>query len=239
MNKVKRTSRVLGIAFLLQFITSIGSGLFISQALFVPGSIIETMNRVASNPALLKAYIVVDTATAIGIIFLGAVLYLTLHNQGETMALVALGLYLVEAALCIAAKGEALSLLRISQEYAAGGQAAYLQSMAAVAYEAMNFMGMTLHMLAFCPGAILFYYLLYQSRLVPRALSLWGLVTVLPLLLMVLLNLFGTPVSQFLAMPYIPFEFVIGVWILVRGIELAPVPEPGTASRVSQPALVG
>jgi predicted RND superfamily exporter protein len=42
---------------------------------------------------------------------------------------------------------------------------------------------MTLHMLAFCLGAILFYTLLDKARIVPRWLSLWGLITVFPLLI--------------------------------------------------------
>jgi hypothetical protein len=39
MNPNKKTSRVLGIAFLLQFITSISSGLFIRPLWLVPGNI--------------------------------------------------------------------------------------------------------------------------------------------------------------------------------------------------------
>jgi hypothetical protein len=134
------------------------------------------------------------------------------------MALVGLGFYILEAALLAASRSEAFSLLRISQEYVTAGRPAYLQTMANLALESMDFVGLTLHMLAFCLGAILFYYLLYKSGVVPRALSLWGLITVLPLLIATLLAIFDYQVPEFVVLPYIPFEFVIGVWIMAKGI---------------------
>ncbi len=221
MNSVNRTSRVLGIAFLLQFVTSFSNGVFLKSALIVPGSISESMIKIANNPSLMRAYILVDMLTALGIIFLGAVLFLTLRKWNETMALVALGFYILEAALLAVSRLQAFSLLGMSQAYVTAGQPAYLQTMANVALESMNFVGATLHMLAFCPGGILFYYLLYKSGIVPRALSLWGLVTVLPCLIGTLLVVFGYEAPVFLYVLYMPFELVIGVWILVKGINEA------------------
>jgi hypothetical protein len=51
----------------------------------------------------------------------------------------------------------------------------------------------------------------YKSGVVPRALSLWGLVTIVPVLIATLLAIFDYQVPQFLVLPYFPFEFVIGV----------------------------
>ena len=218
MNAGSNSSRILGVAFLLQFITSFGSGFFLQPALIAPGNISESMIKIANNPWLAKTYILVEMLTALGIIFLGAILFLTLRKQNENMALTALGFYILEAVLGVVGKSQAFSLLHISQEYVAAGQPAYLLTMGQVAYESMDFVGLTLLMLAFCPGAILFYYLLYKSRVVPRALSLWGLITVVPLLIAILLSTFDYQVPELVALPYIPFEFVIGIWILVKGI---------------------
>ena len=205
--------------------------MFLKPALIAPGSISESMIKIANNPSLMRAYILVDMLTALGIIFLGAILFLTLRKQNETMALVALGFYILEAALLAVSRLAAFSLLGISQAYAAAGQPANLQTMANVALESMDFVGSTLHMLAFCPGGILFYYLLYKSGLVPRALSLWGLITVLPCLIGTLLVVFGYEAPIFLYVLYMPFELVIGVWILVKGINEA-------SETKQQPALV-
>ena len=175
MKPVDRRSRVLGFAFLLQFVTSFSSGLFLQPVWLVPDDIGATMVQIANHAGLMRANILLDMLTALGIVFLGAMLFVSLRRQNEKVALVALGFYILEAALLGASRGDAFSLLRMSQEYVTAGQPAYLETMASVALESMDFVGFTLHMLAFCLGGILFYYLLYKSGIVPRALSLWGL----------------------------------------------------------------
>jgi hypothetical protein len=83
----------------------------------------------------------------------------------------------------------------------------------------MDFVGNTLHMLAFCLGGILFYYLLYKSRVVPVALSLWGLIATFPMLIGTLTQIFGYTIPFYFYLPYVPFELVIAIWILVKGIK--------------------
>jgi hypothetical protein len=219
MNSDNNTSRVLGAAFLLQAVTSLISGLIMKLALTVPGNIIESMINIANNAWLMRVNILGEIITAAGIIFLGAILFITLRKQNEKIALVALGLYILEAALLAASRIEAFSLLRISQEYVTAGHPAYLQAIGNLAFETMNF-GYTLLMLAFCLGGILFYYLLDKSRIVPRVLSLWGLITVFPCLIATLFTIFGYEVPFFVYFPYVPFEFAIGIWILVKGIKI-------------------
>lgn len=219
MNTVNKTSRALGLAFLLQFVTSFSSGAFLKQAWFVPGNISETMLKIAHDPWLMRVNIWVDMLTALGVTFLGAILFLTLRKQNEKMALTALGFYILEAALLAASRLEAFALLRLSQEYVAAGQPAHLLVMGQVAYEAMDFGGNTLHMLAFCLGGILFYYLLFRSGVVPAALSFWGLVTIFPLLIGTTAQIFGYTIPFIFYAPYVPFELVIALWILVKGLK--------------------
>jgi hypothetical protein len=218
MNTDTKTSRVLGIAFLLQFITSLFSGTILRQAWYVPGNMSESLLNIANKPWLMQANILVDMLTALGVIFLGAILFMSLREQNEKIALVALGFYILEGTLLAASRLAAFSLIGISQEYVTTGFPAYLLTMGKLAFESMDFVGSTLHMLAFCFGGILFYYLLYRSGMVPRAFSLWGLITVLPCLAGTLLAVFGVQVPFFIYLPYAPFELVIAIWILFKGI---------------------
>jgi len=75
MNTDTKTSRVLGIAFLLQFITSLFSGTILRQAWYVPGNMSESLLNIANKPWLMQANILVDMLTALGVIFLGAILF--------------------------------------------------------------------------------------------------------------------------------------------------------------------
>jgi hypothetical protein len=222
MIPANKTSRILGLAFLLQFLTSFSSGAFVKPTWFVPGNMVNTLIKIASHPVLLRANIFLDVLTALGVVFLGAVLFVTLRKQNEKIALTALGFYILEGALLAVSRMETFSLLRISQEYIwqqfSAGQSANLLLMGQVAYESMDFAGNTLHMLAFCLGGIMFYSLLYKSALVPRILSLWGLLTIFPMLVGTVTQIFGTTIPFYFYLPYVPFELTIGIWILVKGI---------------------
>jgi hypothetical protein len=73
-------------------------------------------------------------------------------------------------------------------------------------------------MLTFCLGAILFYFLLDKARIVPRWMSLWGLITTFPMLVGTVAQMFGYTIPFVFYVPYVPFELAIGLWILVKGI---------------------
>jgi hypothetical protein len=76
-------------------------------------------------------------------------------------------------------------------------------------------------MLFFCFGGILWYYLLYASRAVPRALSIWGLVAICLLTIPALVVLYNREfrVVEILGLPYAPFELVLGIWLIVKGFD--------------------
>jgi hypothetical protein len=217
MTSVNKTSRILGLAFLLQFITSFTSSAILKQAWFVQGNMSETMLKIANNPTLIRTTILLDMLTSLGVIFLGAILFITLRKQNEEIALTALGFYILEGALLAVSRMETFQLLRFSQEYATAASPALL-TMGQIAYEAMEYAGNTLHMLAFCLGGILFYYLLNKSGVVPRWMSLWGLLTTFPMLVGTLTQVFGYTIPFYFYVPYVPFELVIAIWILVKGI---------------------
>jgi len=218
MNTTNKVSRVLGAAFLLQFITSVSSGSIIRPLWLVADDIRATMLKIAENPVLLRINILVDMLTALGVIFLGAVLFATLRKQNEKIAFTALGFYILEGVLLAGSRIGTFSLLQFSQEYINAGQPESLLVFGKVALEAMDYVGDALHVLAFCLGAILFYILLYQSKVVSRWLSLWGLITVIPVLAGTLTALFDVHLAFIFFLPYFPFEFVIGIWILVKGM---------------------
>jgi hypothetical protein len=84
-------------------------------------------------------------------------------------------------------------------------------------YEVMSYSSKMFN-LAFCLGGTIFYALLFKARTVARPLSLWGLVSAQGVFAGVVLGLFGVQAPIFLYVLYIPFELVIAVWILIRGV---------------------
>ena len=175
------------------------------------------MTNISNNALQMRASIVGEMITAIGIVILGVLLYITLKKQNMKIALVALGLYLIEAALLAASRIPAFSLLRISQESVIAGHPAYLQTLGNLLYESLDF-GYSLHMLVFALGATLFYYLFFKSGFIPRVLSLWGLIAAPLAFIGTLFVLFGYDVPIVVFIPNLPFELAIGLWLMVKGI---------------------
>ncbi len=220
MNAPQPVTRILGIAFLLQFLTSLAGGLILQMGLGVPGDTAAALLRIAARPWLLRVDILDEMVAVAGVIWLGVLLYEALRPYGRVSALTACALYFLEAVLGAVSRLAAFPLLALSSQFAATPSASLL-SEADRTVASMNF-GYTLLLLAFGPGAILFYWLLFKSRLVPRALSLWGLITVIPLFVATALSVLGINLSFYIVVPYIPFEFVIGLWILFKGVRIPP-----------------
>ncbi len=217
MNSVKNTPRLLGAAFLFQAVAA-AVWTYLLTSLIVTGDISATMTNIANNALQMRASIVFTMITAIGIAMLGALLYIVLHKQNKTIALVALVLYLIEAAILAASRIQAFSLLRLSQESVIAGHPAHFQTLGNLFYESADF-GDWLHMLPFALGATLFYYLFYKSGYIPRVLALWGLIAALLALIGTPFGLLGYDVPIVVFLLSLPFELTIGVWLIVKGIK--------------------
>ena len=190
------------------------------SAWLVPDNIVQSMINIANSPQIMRVQILLDLFTALGIVFLGAMLFVTLRRENEKVALTALGFYILEAALLAVSKGDAFSLLYISREYAALGNPEHLKQMAGFALQTMDFLGVTLHMVVFCMGALLFYYLFFRSKVVPKFFSFWGLISLTIVTAATLFEVFGVETPMWLYLPYVPFELVLGIWILIKGTNM-------------------
>jgi hypothetical protein len=92
--------------------------------------------------------------------------------------------------------------------------------------------------IAFLIGAAMFYLVLYRARLVPRWLSVWGLVAIVPYLVPVFLRLFSdvdvsttSTTNILLDAPLGVQEMVLAVWLIVKGFASDQVPlqdQPGS-----------
>ena len=98
MNK-DNASRLLGAGFLLQVIAPIVSNLFLLGPLIVPDNMSQSMINIANNAIQLQASVLVELFTVIGIIMIGVLMYVILKEKNMNIATLALGLYLVEAAI--------------------------------------------------------------------------------------------------------------------------------------------
>jgi hypothetical protein len=78
----------------------------------------------------------------------------------------------------------------------------------------------------FSLAALLLYYFLYRSRLVPRFIPVWGFIAVVSLFTWNMLEAFGFSISagMVFALPMILNEIFLGIWLLARGFDSPAVP---------------
>jgi len=216
-----RVPRYLGTAFVAQFVTSLAAGVLSGPIL--AGSISKVLVNVSHDLAPMRASIVLELLTSVGIMVLASLLYIVLRDGHRIVALVALVLWLAEAVMV------AVSMLGLYALLSLGAACIGAGTPASSSYQTLGtlFLGVNQHagdidMLFFCLGAVLWYALLFRSRLVPRVLSLWGLLAVLLVFVGTLLFVWDRSLNPSIALyvPYVPFELVIGLWLLIKGASL-------------------
>ena len=79
----------------------------------------------------------------------------------------------------------------------------------------------TSHGYIFAVAALFFYYLFYQSKLIPRWLSVWGFIAAILLILANLLEITGLLTdAMLLYLPIISNEVVLAIWLIFKGFNL-------------------
>jgi hypothetical protein len=222
MNIEVNTFRLLGAAQLIVFVCSMLSERLLSSAVG-SGNISDILVNVSKNLTRMRISNLVALINSLAIVVLAVLFYIVFNEQYRIIALVALGCFLAEAITLAVSKIGAYALIPLSQKFVEAGapESSYFQTLGDFLYYGVDRQGYDIHMLFFCLGGILWYYLLYISRCIPRVLSVWGLVAICLLTIPVLWVLYDrnsdfTPV-MILGLPYAPYELVLGVWLIVKG----------------------
>jgi hypothetical protein len=220
MNTGMNTVRLLGAAQLVVFLAAMVSERLLASAVG-SGSISDKLVNISKNLTLMRISNLVALITGVAIVVLGVLFYAVFHKEYKIIALVALGCFLAEAITLAASKIGTYALIPVSQEFVEAGapEPSYLQTLGDFFYHGLDRRGYDIHMLFFCLGGILWYYLLYVSRSISRGLSVWGVAAACLLLIPVLLVLYNRDFTrlEILGLPYAPYELVLGIWLLVKG----------------------
>lgn len=209
----RKVSLTAGLLYLLTFASI--------PAFFLYGPLLEPgyVTGPANNNAVITAGLL-EILVALSCIATAIVLYPVLKKQNEPLALGLVASRVLEAGTIFVGVAFLLSVLTLQQRGA--GKEALAASHALVAlYNRIFLLGQ-----GFIPAIndLLLGVLLYQSRLVPRALSLIGIAGALPLIAGYLAILFGlidrmSPLAGLSAVPVALFECSLGVYLVVKGFK--------------------
>lgn len=219
LNPDRKTAMAAGILYLLTFVSI--PTLVLYRSVHEPNYIIgpgpDTSVIIGGILEIIVALTSIGTAVA---------LYPVLKKQNEGIAMGFVGSRILEAGTIFAGVMFLLTVVTMRQN-GAGVDALASGRTLVTMYDRMFLIGQS-----FIPAIndVLLGFLLYQSRLVPRSLSIIGLIGGPVLITGDVLVLFGTigqhdPTTGLFAVPVAVFEFVLGIYLVVKGFKSMPVVE--------------
>ena len=211
MNSLRKTSLVAGVLYLLTFVSIPTLALYgsIHDPNYIVGHAPDTAVIIGGILEIIVALAGIGTAIA---------LYPVLRKQNEALALGLVVSRVLEASTIFI--GVSFLLAVVTLKRAGAGADALVTSHALVAlYDRIFLLGQS-----FMPALndLLLGYLLYRSRLVPRLLSLIGMVGAVPLIAAYIAVLFGligqhSSLAGLSALLVALFEFSLGIYLIVNG----------------------
>jgi hypothetical protein len=219
MDTKRKTAISVGVLFIIATVLNVLGNNFSKPILDAPDYLINISAN--ENQVMIGALFTLISAFASASIAIW--LYPILKKHHEALALGSVGFRVMEGMLYIVSVVGLLLLLTLSQEYVKAGvsNASLFQTLGALLLAVRKWAG-ELGVIAFTVGALMYYYVFYQSKLVPRFISGWGLLAVAISLAAALLTISGQiiPFSTVFILLNVPIglqEMVLAVWLIVKG----------------------
>ena len=161
---------------------------------------------------------------------IGLALYPTLKKYNEGLAIGTVGFRVIEGTVDVVGALGYVALLALSQEFVKAGAPAssFFQTADVLINTSAAWLRDVAMLLTWCIGALMYYAVFYQYRLVPRWLTVWGLVGITLTgisCLSVMFHLIPTAgtIQVILSLPIMVQEMVLAVWLIVKGFNLSAI----------------
>jgi hypothetical protein len=218
MNANITTARIVGALFLIAMVTSLVGGIWLESITGAPDYLVE----VAAQKTQVLVGVLLELVNCLAVVAIAAALFPLMKVHNEALAAGYLGTRIIEAVILSVAALSPLLIVTLSQEYVEAGapmDPAYFGTAGTLVMAARGHLASLLTPIFFSLAALLLYYFLYRSRLVPRFISVWGFIAIVSLFTWNMLEAFGFSISagMVFALPMILNEIFLGIWLLARG----------------------
>lgn len=217
MDSNKTKARIVGVLFLLAVVASLAGGIWLNSFLTQP----NLFTSVAENKTQVVIAVLLEMVNGLAVIGIAVGLYSFFREKYESLALGYVALRIVEAVVIFAAVISPLVIVALGQEFTAGADLAGLAPVGESLLAVRTLLVGQITGIFFSLAALLLFYLLYQTRLVPRFISIWGLISVALIFTWNVIELIGISISfgMILAIPMILNEIFLAIWLIVKGID--------------------
>jgi hypothetical protein len=223
----KTNAILVGVLFITATVAaSIGYEVILRPILEAPDPLVS----IAENETQVLIGLLLAVINSAAIVGIAVAVYPVLRTHNEALAIGYLAARIVECGTFIVGLITLLALLTASQVFV---QAEALDSPAVqvastillAAYDGSFWLAVTLIL---GTTALILNDVLYRSRLVPRFISIWGLIAGALVFTQGVLDLFG-PDPAIMSLPIAVQEMVLAVWLIVKGFRTSALPPQTTA----------
>jgi Domain of unknown function (DUF4386) len=224
----RMAAKVVGFLYLFTNATAIFA-FSIRGKLIASGEAARTATNIAGSERLFRIGIANELITIVGVFALIWGLYVILNPIDRNLVWLATFLRLAENFVLAFVTVLELAVLALVKS------SAYLQSFATEQSQGLAYMFLRIYGEAFSIGFLflglgsaVFSYLWWKSRYIPRLLAGWGIFASLVMALMSLAIIVFPTLSKLgltYMMPMGLYEFGLGLWLLIKGIQAPPPPE--------------
>jgi len=201
------------------------TGVVIAARVSGTGNFLDTAHSVAASDALYRIGLVSGLVGNMSTILLAVGLYVTLRPVDRNLAMTALLFRLAESTIggMVVVFGFATLQIYLDANHTTAFDANQLGALADLVSR-LSGAGTNVSVVFFSLGSALFFYLFLRSAYIPRILAMWGLLGSVFCLAAFAANLLLPQPSELLlgvgALPIGIAEPVVGLWLLIRGIDL-------------------
>lgn len=213
MNNLRTKARIFGVLFILAFLFyGIGNGM-VDELAASPDALAQIANNKAQAVTGIILLAVLHSIGNIGL----AVIMFSIVRQYSTIKAYGYLLFATMATVLLTIGGVFLwQLLPLSEAYASATNKDSMQQLATACRQG-NVVSYQLGMAMWAVGGMLLTAILYKTQLVPRWLSIWGMVGYVIFFAGTIAELFQQHIGVALSLPGGLFEIVLGIRAIVKG----------------------
>jgi Domain of unknown function (DUF4386) len=219
-----RTSRtnavIVGILFIIGTMTGVAAAMLGSPILDAP----DYLSKIVANEGTVVSGAFLIFVMGLACAGIGLGLYPILRQYNIGLAIGVVGFRLIEGMADVLGGLSYIALLALSREYMNAGalDAAYFHIIGAIIKASSEWINNGVVLISWCIGAFIYYDIFYRYQLVPRWISVWGLIGITLTTITSVMVMFGVASSfgavQMIAnLPILLQEMVMAVWLIAKG----------------------
>lgn len=214
MNSPRTIATLVGVCFILSNVTfMIGAVAFVEPVLSAP----DVLSAASANSGKLVLGTLLELVNGVFYLGIAALMFPILRKRADALAIGYVAFRVIEFIMQVLAELSPMALLTVSKGAVQAGGTGSFEAVAALLL-ANRLWAFRMISVFLAAGAFILYPTLIRTRLVPRFISIWGLIGAAGVLVTAVLEMFGINAGSF-GILMLANELFLGGWLIAKGFD--------------------